>query len=685
MKKYLSILILILNSFFALSCATLEKNSASREISSEKMPYEHNLEELHQLLKQSNSKSSVYLNSLSLEEKIKKSEENPLSLTSGYYYCSLPKQEAKKYKESDAKFSQLLNIKNPFSYMEDPFKPEVREMAENENTYAYQSFACDEGYAKTLNGILKQARNPRVVYIWNWKENKYLFSSAQKYEGLAYNHLSFSKDGHTYENAENAQSATKSDKNEEIAPTVEGLMLANGQSLFNKRILAFFSEREVMPGPDFKYLTILHANKDIRTDSVENYNQDVESSYSEDRVKYKGMVFSYIEDSGSNLVFAAHNPRGEVEIKKIFYAYNDKPIETQTVLKLRKNQTITGLKVFDNKYIALAIIEDANARILITDFSGKEMMSQDFGGERITLYIQDEYLCFNKYDNYGNFKQYALLPGGFAETSYSAKDDGMYKSEKKTYSAAKGEKFPYFLRSRNDTKEPSFILIKFYGGFLAQMSIGFRETEKYLLDNKGIVVHPYLRGDRDMGYAGWNKGIFEGKLNTVQDIIRITEHLGKVYPKLKNKIFIEGWSNGGMLALAAVLERPELFAGVISGVPNADVVESKRLSRHDWSTEYGQMEKLNVLLKLSPYHTALSTKKHLPPILIRTAFGDFNVNPGNSFKMLAALRNNHTGGPFYLITRPVGAGHYHMTQKEGIEDYSYIYSFVLKTLKGIDK
>ena len=157
----------------------------------------------------------------------------------------------------------------------------------------------------------------------------------------------------------------------------------------------------------------------------------------------------------------------------------------------------------------------------------------------------------------------------------------------------------------------------------------------------------------------------------------------------KRRIAVLGGSNGGLLALASALQRPDLFGASVAQVPVADMMRFHAFTIGSaWRGEYGFAEDneddCRAMLDYSPLHNVrapASAAEELPAVLITTADHDDRVVPLHSFKMAAELQ--HTAGASAHQARPLlvrieskaghGAG---KPISKTLEEFADVYAFV---------
>ena len=119
-------------------------------------------------------------------------------------------------------------------------------------------------------------------------------------------------------------------------------------------------------------------------------------------------------------------------------------------------------------------------------------------------------------------------------------------------------------------------------------------------------------------------------------------------------------SNGGLLAGAALVERPEAYAAVACVAPVLDMVRYERYGLGaQWRAEYGSAAipgQLDWLLSYSPYHRVGPGRRY-PPTLLVTFGGDTRVAAMHARKMCAELQAANASGLPILLHYDTEAGH----------------------------
>jgi prolyl oligopeptidase len=238
-----------------------------------------------------------------------------------------------------------------------------------------------------------------------------------------------------------------------------------------------------------------------------------------------------------------------------------------------------------------------------------------------------------------------------------------YVEKQVTYTSKDGTPVTMFVVHKKDLKmdgnNPAWLYA--YGGFNISLTPSFSTSRIMLLENGGVYAMPNLRGGGEYGEEWHKGGMLMKKQNVFDDYIAAAEYLIKEGYTSKDKLGINGGSNGGLLVGAAMTQRPDLFAVALPAVGVMDMLRYHKFTvGKGWIPEYGSSEEskemFDYLKGYSPLHN-LKPGTQYPSTMITTADHDDRVVPAHSFKFAAALQSAHKGENPVLIRIEVDAGH----------------------------
>lgn len=265
-------------------------------------------------------------------------------------------------------------------------------------------------------------------------------------------------------------------------------------------------------------------------------------------------------------------------------------------------------------------------------------------------------------------------------------DPNLYQIDQVFYESADGVKVPMFIVSRKDlVKDGSNPCILYgYGGFNIQVTSAFNINRIAWLKNfRGILAVANIRGGGELGKHWHDSGKLLNKQNCFNDFIAAGEYLINERLTCREKLAIQGGSNGGLLVAATANQRPDLWGAVIGHVGVLDMIRFHLFTiGHAWMTEYGNPQDeqhFKNLIKYSPYHNIPSADRY-PATLLLTADHDDRVVPAHSLKYIAQLQHKlgqKLSETPLLIRIDTKAGHgAGKPISKVIDEYADIYSFL---------
>jgi prolyl oligopeptidase len=245
-------------------------------------------------------------------------------------------------------------------------------------------------------------------------------------------------------------------------------------------------------------------------------------------------------------------------------------------------------------------------------------------------------------------------------------DLSRYTVEQRRAISKDGTEVPMFIVRRKDMPldgdNPT--LLYGYGGFNVSLTPAFNPTLIPWLEKGGVYVVANLRGGGEYGEAWHRAGMQANKQNVFDDFYACAEWLIANKYTSPARLAIEGGSNGGLLTGVASMQRPDLFAAAIVGVPLLDMLRYQDfLIARYWVPEYGSAEdktQFETLRAYSPYHNVREGAKY-PALLVTAGENDSRVHPLHARKFVARLQakaaNDHAEDPILLwVDRDAGHG-----------------------------
>lgn len=208
-----------------------------------------------------------------------------------------------------------------------------------------------------------------------------------------------------------------------------------------------------------------------------------------------------------------------------------------------------------------------------------------------------------------------------------------------------GTKIPMTIIRHPSTRLDGTAAVKLYGygGFNVALTPGFKAIGVLSwIRAGGIYAEANLRGGGEFGAAWYDGGRKLKKQNVFDDFIACGEYLVTNNYTSPKRLTTSGGSNGGLLTLAVMLQRPDLFGAVISDVPVTDML---RFDLHTygaaWKSDYGdpKVDKadFDVSMSYSPVH-AVKAGQLYPPHLVLTGDHDTRVMPLHAYKFVATMQ-----------------------------------------------
>ncbi len=284
-----------------------------------------------------------------------------------------------------------------------------------------------------------------------------------------------------------------------------------------------------------------------------------------------------------------------------------------------------------------------------------------FGGKRTDT---ETFYSFSSFATPPTIYRYELLTGK-TELLRQAKvgiDPKDFEVEQVFFKSKDGTRVPMFLSYKKGIKRDGNTptLLYGYGGFAIPLTPSFSISRVQWMQMGGIYAMVNLRGGGEYGEEWHQAGTKANKQNVFDDFIGAAEWLiGNKYTS-REKLAIQGGSNGGLLVGAAITQRPDLFGAALPAVGVMDMLRFHKFTAgRFWVDDYGSADnsdEFHALYAYSPYHN-LKEGTAYPATLITTADTDDRVVPGHSFKFAARLQEVQKGDEPVLIRIETRAGH----------------------------
>ncbi|HEX7605041.1 MAG TPA: prolyl oligopeptidase family serine peptidase, partial [Polyangiaceae bacterium] len=347
---------------------------------------------------------------------------------------------------------------------------------------------------------------------------------------------------------------------------------------------------------------------------------------------------------------------------RIFKIDPAKPARTdwKEIVPERKDATLDAFNIVGDM-LSLDYLKDVQSHVEVHDLDGKlvrELTLPTVGSGSVIYGNPDEpegYYTFTSFTHPTEIYE-TNVKTGVTTLHYRLKtpvDPSKFMVEQLFATSKDGTRVPYFVvRAKDFQKDGSSkALVYGYGGFLVTQKPAFTSSAYPWLERGGIYVVANLRGGGEYGEAWHQAGMGRKKQNVFDDLYAVLEKLSADGYTKSDRIAVRGASNGGLLVGAAVVQRPELFAIGLCGVPLIDMVRYHLFgSGKTWVEEYGSAEDredFKAIYAYSPYqHVTRGTR--YPSVLVLTADADDRVDPMHARKFAARLQADSAGGEVLL-------------------------------------
>ena len=269
----------------------------------------------------------------------------------------------------------------------------------------------------------------------------------------------------------------------------------------------------------------------------------------------------------------------------------------------------------------------------------------------------------------------------------SGHDPGLYAVERFFITADDGAEVPVtVLRLASTPVDGSAPLLLYgYGSYGMTLPASFNSSILSLVDRGVVYAVAHIRGGSAKGRQWYLDGKLDKKNNTFSDFANAAEQLQERGYGRRGETVIYGGSAGGLLVGATLNLRPELFGGAIAAVPFVDVINTISDAELpltppewvEWGDPISDPEAFATIAAYSPYDNVRSDVDY-PPILATGGLTDYRVTYWEPSKWIARLREEASGGPFFLKMN-MEAGHAGSAARfERMKERTHDYAFALK-------
>ena len=245
-------------------------------------------------------------------------------------------------------------------------------------------------------------------------------------------------------------------------------------------------------------------------------------------------------------------------------------------------------------------------------------------------------------------------------------DPGEYEEHRLWATADDGEQVPISIVARRDARaagEPLPVLLYGYGAYEHSMDPYFSVARLSLLDRGAAFAIAHVRGGGELGRRWYDEGKMLAKRNTFTDFVACARHLVDSGWATPQTLVAEGASAGGLLVGAVANLAPDLFGGIVAGVPFVDNLTTMLdatlpltvTEYEEWGNPESDVATYDYIASYAPYENVSAAT--YPQILAETSLNDTRVLYVEPAKWVARLRERAANGEDVLLRTEMAAGH----------------------------
>lgn len=252
--------------------------------------------------------------------------------------------------------------------------------------------------------------------------------------------------------------------------------------------------------------------------------------------------------------------------------------------------------------------------------------------------------------------------------------------------SADGAQVSYQVVARSDldlsSRPPT--VIHGYGGFNVSILPGWLGVQwAAWIEAGGVLVLAQLRGGGEYGTRWWEQGRMKLKQNSFNDVFAVAEDIIARGIATADRLGVIGGSNGGVMAAAVAVQRPDLFRASVPQVPISDILARVRDPITMVSTlDYGDPsdpEMAAIHFAWSPYQNIRDGVAY-PAMLIDCGSNDPRCPPWHGRKLAARLQQASSNEHPVLLRVRAEAGHGPVGQEQRRRQSAEVLAFLADEL-----
>lgn len=331
--------------------------------------------------------------------------------------------------------------------------------------------------------------------------------------------------------------------------------------------------------------------------------------------------------------------------------------------------TLQSFSLIDDQFY-VTYLDDVSTQIRVLEKDGT-----DVGGVEVPEYHSASVWGGGEGKLFLSLNSFTTLPVTYRIDQETGERE-VWQQRKVPFDAAGIEVKQVWYTSKDGTRVPMFVmhregleltgdhptLLYGYGGFLAALTPRFDPMAAIWVERGGVYAMANLRGGSEFGERWHRNGMLENKQNVFDDFVAAAEHLIAEGYTNPTKLAIRGYSNGGLLVMSAMTQRPDLYRAVLCGFPDLDMVRFYTFTETNNLPalhEYGNAaipEQFEFLRKYSPYQAVKRGTKY-PAVILSSGDLDTRVPPLQARKMTAILQWATGSGLPVVLRYDPKAGH----------------------------